>query len=130
MNVDNMFAHHTPTPAFTAAFPMTANPFGWQHFQNVYLDSSEFITLVFLGEYSHVLTLWFETFSEKVLFGSDAFPYSGEVNVYRDLLAGGPHGSHGACAWIDITRNITQTASSAVCLFTIASVFESAPQQM
>jgi hypothetical protein len=48
---------------------------------NVYLDSSEFITLVFPGEYSHVLKLWFETFPEKVVFGSDAFPYSREVNV-------------------------------------------------
>ena len=49
---------------------------------NVYLDSSEFITLVFPGEYSHVLKLWVEKFSE----------------------------------------NITQTASSALCSFTIASV--------
>jgi uncharacterized protein len=48
---------------------------------NVYLDSSEFITLVYPGEYSHVLKLWFETFPEKVLFGSDAFPYTREVNV-------------------------------------------------
>ena len=48
---------------------------------NVYLDSSEFITLVFPGEYSHVLKLWFETFPEKVVFGSDAFPYSRQVNV-------------------------------------------------
>jgi len=48
---------------------------------NVYLDSSEFVTLVYPGEYSHVLKLWFETFPEKVVFGSDAFPYPREVNV-------------------------------------------------
>jgi hypothetical protein len=48
---------------------------------NVYLDSSEFITLVYPGEYSRVLKLWFETFPEKVVFGSDAFPYTREVNV-------------------------------------------------
>jgi hypothetical protein len=31
--------------------------------------SSEFVTLVYPGEYSHVLKLWFETFPEKVVFG-------------------------------------------------------------
>jgi uncharacterized protein len=48
---------------------------------NVYLDSSEFVTLVYPGEYSKVLKLWFETFPEKIVFGSDAFPYTREVNV-------------------------------------------------
>jgi hypothetical protein len=48
---------------------------------NVYLDSSEFVMLVYPGEYSHVLKLWFETFPEKVVFGSDAFPYTREVNM-------------------------------------------------
>jgi hypothetical protein len=37
--------------------------------------------LVYPGEYSHVLKLWFETFPEKVVFGSDAFPYTREVNM-------------------------------------------------
>jgi uncharacterized protein len=48
---------------------------------NVYLDSSEFIILVFPQEYSHILRRWFEIFPEKIVFGSDAFPYSREVNV-------------------------------------------------
>jgi len=48
---------------------------------NVYLDASEFVTLVYPAEYSHVLKLWFETFPEKIVFGSDAFPYSQAVNV-------------------------------------------------
>jgi hypothetical protein len=48
---------------------------------NVYLDSSEFIILVFPEEYSHILRRWFEIFPEKIVFGSDAFPYSKEVNV-------------------------------------------------
>ena len=48
---------------------------------NVYLDSSEFILLVYPAEYSHILKLWFETFPEKVVFGSDCFPYSREVAV-------------------------------------------------
>lgn len=48
---------------------------------NVYLDSSEFVTLVYPAEYSHILKLWFETFPEKIAFGSDAFPYSQAVNV-------------------------------------------------
>jgi uncharacterized protein len=48
---------------------------------NVYLDSSEFIILVFPEEYSHILRRWFEIFPEKIVFGSDAFPYSREVNV-------------------------------------------------
>jgi hypothetical protein len=48
---------------------------------NVYLDSSEFILLVFPTEYSHILRRWLEIFPEKIVFGSDAFPYSREVNV-------------------------------------------------
>lgn len=48
---------------------------------NVYLDSSEFVTLVYPAEYSKTLKLWFEIFPEKVVFGSDAFPYSREINV-------------------------------------------------
>jgi hypothetical protein len=48
---------------------------------NVYLDSSEFILLVFPQEYSHILKRWLEIFPEKIVFGSDAFPYSREVNV-------------------------------------------------
>jgi hypothetical protein len=48
---------------------------------NVYLDSSEFILLVFPTEYSHILKRWLEIFPEKIVFGSDAFPYSREVNV-------------------------------------------------
>jgi len=48
---------------------------------NVYLDSSEFILLVYPAEYSRVLKLWFETFPEKIVFGSDCFPYSREVAV-------------------------------------------------
>src|SRR3984893_3415303 len=48
---------------------------------NVYLDSSEFSLLVSPQEYSHILQRWLEIFSEKIVFGSDAFPYSREVNV-------------------------------------------------
>jgi hypothetical protein len=48
---------------------------------NVYLDSSEFIILVYPAEYSQILKRWFEIFPEKIVFGSDAFPYSREVNV-------------------------------------------------
>lgn len=48
---------------------------------NVYLDSSEFTVLVYPSEYKQILKRWFETFPEKVVFGSDAFPYSREVNV-------------------------------------------------
>ena len=48
---------------------------------NVYLDSSEFSLLIFPQEYSHILKRWLEIFPEKIVFGSDAFPYSREVNV-------------------------------------------------
>ena len=48
---------------------------------NVYLDSSEFGILVYPSEYSRTLKQWFELFPEKVVFGSDAFPYSREVAV-------------------------------------------------
>lgn len=48
---------------------------------NVFLDSSEFNLLIFPQEYSHILKRWLEIFPEKIVFGSDAFPYSREVNV-------------------------------------------------
>lgn len=48
---------------------------------NVYLDSSEFNLLVYPSEYSRVLKNWFEIYPEKIVFGSDAFPYSREVAV-------------------------------------------------
>ena len=48
---------------------------------NVYLDSSEFSLLVSPQEYSHILQRWLEIFPEKIVFGSDAFPFSREVNV-------------------------------------------------
>jgi uncharacterized protein len=48
---------------------------------NVYLDSSEFILLVYPSEYSRILKNWFEIYPEKIVFGSDAFPYSREIAV-------------------------------------------------
>jgi hypothetical protein len=61
---------------------------------NVYRDSSEFVTLVYPGEYSHVLKLWFEVFPEKVVFGSDAFSYTREVNVPGNVPACHSHGTY------------------------------------
>jgi len=48
---------------------------------NVYLDSSEFVLLVYPAEYSHILKNWFEIYPEKIVFGSDCFPYTREVAV-------------------------------------------------
>jgi predicted TIM-barrel fold metal-dependent hydrolase len=48
---------------------------------NVYLDSSEFVLLVYPAEFSHILKNWFEIYPEKIVFGSDAFPYTREVAV-------------------------------------------------
>jgi predicted TIM-barrel fold metal-dependent hydrolase len=48
---------------------------------NVYLDSSEFVLLVYPEEYSRILKNWFEIYPEKIVFGSDAFPYTREVAV-------------------------------------------------
>lgn len=48
---------------------------------NVYLDSSEFVLLTYPAEYSRILKNWFEIYPEKIVFGSDAFPYTREVAV-------------------------------------------------
>ena len=48
---------------------------------NVYLDSSEFVLLVYPAEYSRILKNWFEIYPEKIVFGSDCFPYTREVAV-------------------------------------------------
>jgi predicted TIM-barrel fold metal-dependent hydrolase len=48
---------------------------------NVYLDSSLFVLYTYPSEYSRILKSWFELFPEKIVFGSDAFPYSKEITV-------------------------------------------------
>jgi len=48
---------------------------------NVYLDTSEFNLLVYPAQYSRILKEWFEIFPEKIVFGSDCFPYSREIAV-------------------------------------------------
>ena len=48
---------------------------------NVYLDSSEFTLLIYPSEFKYILKRWFEIFPEKIVFGSDCFPYSREVNT-------------------------------------------------
>jgi hypothetical protein len=44
--------------------------------KNVYIDSSELDLLLFPAEFSRILQHWLETFPDKVLFGSDAFPFN------------------------------------------------------
>jgi len=60
-------------------FPYTDQSIWLAALPNVYLDTSEFNNLVFPAEYSRILKLWFEIFPEKILFGSDCFPYSREI---------------------------------------------------
>ncbi len=43
--------------------------------KNVYLDSSEVELLLYPSELKRMLKEWLEIFPEKVMFGSDAFPY-------------------------------------------------------
>lgn len=62
-------------------FPYTQQSIWLAALPNVYLDTSEFNLLVFPAEYSRILKLWFEIFPEKILFGSDCFPYSREIAV-------------------------------------------------
>ena len=62
-------------------FPYTAQSIWLAALPNVYLDTSEFNTLIYPAQYSRILKEWFEVFPEKIVFGSDCFPYSKEVGV-------------------------------------------------
>lgn len=44
--------------------------------RNVYVDSSEFELLVYPSRLAGILKDWLEIFPDKVMFGSDAYPYS------------------------------------------------------
>lgn len=53
--------------------------------RNVYIDSSLLELLLFPAEFSRVLQHWLETFPDKIMFGSDAFPFNealGSEEVY------------------------------------------------
>jgi hypothetical protein len=60
-------------------FPYTEQSIWLAALPNVYLDTSEFNTLVYPAQYSRILKEWFEIFPEKVVFGSDCFPSSREI---------------------------------------------------
>jgi len=62
-------------------FPYTEQSIWLAALPNVYLDSSEFNLLVYPAQYSRILKEWFEIFPEKIVFGSDCFPYSREIAV-------------------------------------------------
>lgn len=62
-------------------FPYTEQSIWLAALPNVYLDTSEFNLLVYPAQYSRILKEWFEIFPEKIVFGSDCFPYSREIAV-------------------------------------------------
>jgi hypothetical protein len=62
-------------------FPYTHQSIWLAALPNVYLDTSEFNTLIYPAQFSHILREWFEIFPEKVVFGSDCFPSSREIAV-------------------------------------------------
>jgi hypothetical protein len=62
-------------------FPYTEQSIWLAALPNVYLDTSEFNTLIYPAQYSRILKEWFEIFPEKIVFGSDCFPYSREIAV-------------------------------------------------
>jgi hypothetical protein len=62
-------------------FPYTDQSIWLAALPNVYLDTSEFNTLIYPAKYSRILKEWFEIFPEKIVFGSDCFPYSRQIAV-------------------------------------------------
>ncbi len=44
--------------------------------QNVYIDSSLLDLLLYPAEFASILRQWFEQYPDKIVFGSDAFPFS------------------------------------------------------
>ncbi|MBV9608282.1 MAG: amidohydrolase family protein [Acidobacteria bacterium] len=49
--------------------------------KNVYLDSSLTGLLLYPSEFKHVLKQWLEIFPDKVVFGSDCFPYNAALGA-------------------------------------------------
>ena len=49
--------------------------------KNVYLDSSAMELVLYPTEFKDMLRRWFETYPEKITFGTDAFPYGDALGV-------------------------------------------------
>jgi uncharacterized protein len=49
--------------------------------RNVYIDSSLLDLLLYPTELARMLRHWLETYPDKILFGSDAFPFSDALGV-------------------------------------------------
>jgi uncharacterized protein len=56
--------------------------------KNVYLDSSLMEELLYPEEFKKTLRLWLETFPEKIVFGSDAFPLDETMGVEGNYWKG------------------------------------------
>jgi hypothetical protein len=79
--------------------------------KNVYIDTSEIEMITWPAEFKQALKLWLEMYPEKIVFGSDAYPYSAAlgseeeywigVNTARDALAA-------ALAEMIATREVTE----------------------
>jgi uncharacterized protein len=79
--------------------------------QNVYLDSSFMELLLYPSEFAHVLKRWFEIFPEKVVFGSDCFPYNetlGAEESYWLAVESGRTALAAALAEMVVLKEITE----------------------
>ena len=80
--------------------------------QNVYLDSSFMELLLYPSEFAHILKRWFEIFPEKVVFGSDCFPYNetlGAEESYWLAVESGRTALAAALAEMVALREVTET---------------------
>lgn len=55
---------------------------------NVYLDSSEFELLLYPSQFTRILKYWLEIYPEKILFGSDAYPYTDVIGAEETYWLG------------------------------------------
>ncbi len=56
--------------------------------KNVYLDTSMLELLMYPSEFKNALKVWLETFPDKLMFGTDAFPYNEAFGVEESYWLG------------------------------------------
>ncbi len=80
LNLENILRDprylHTTFVLLHGGYPYDRQAIWLTAMRNVYLDSSEIELLLYPSEFTRILKDWLEIYPDKVMFGSDAYPYS------------------------------------------------------
>jgi hypothetical protein len=92
MNLENILRDpryvNTTFVLLHGGYPYDRNAIWLTAMKNVYIDSSEIELLLYPAEFTRILKRWFEIYPEKVMFGSDAYPYSNVMGAEETYWLG------------------------------------------